>query len=360
MGQRPFSYTPPTGFVALNTYNLPDSTIKKGNTVMDATLYTGTGSALTVTNASAFRPDLVWVKSRSNAYNNVLNDSVRGSTKLLISNGTDAEQTEAQSITSFNSNGFSLGTAGTWNQSGSTFVGWQWQAGQGSTSSNTSGTITSTVSVNATAGFSIVTYTGTGASATVGHGLGIAPKIIIYKSRSNAQNWLVNIGSITETQGDYIYLNSINAKANNANVLNPTSSVFGLVTSPENNQSGITFVAYCWAEIAGFSKFTSYTGNGSTDGVFVYTGFRPKYVMVKRTNAARDWAVIDSVRATTNVVEPQLFPNDSAAEDTTVKPADLLSNGFKLRTVDGSWNASGGTYIVMAFSENPFKNANAR
>jgi hypothetical protein len=181
-GQRPFSYTPPTGFVRLNTYNLPDSTIIKGNTVMDATLYTGTGASLSVTNAGAFKPDLVWVKGRSGATDHALYDSVRGTTKQIESNTTTAETTEAQGLTAFGTSGFTVGTLAQMNTSAATYVGWQWQAGQGSTSSNTSGSITSTVSVNTTAGFSVVTYTGTGANATVGHGLGVAPRLVIVKS----------------------------------------------------------------------------------------------------------------------------------------------------------------------------------
>jgi hypothetical protein len=374
-GQRPFAYTPPTGFLRLNTYNLPDSTIVKGNTVMDATTYTGDGATTkSITNTSSFKPDLIWVKGRSNTGSHVLQDSNRGfgTATKLSSNSTNAENNALADatdpiygyVTTANSNGFTVnnGTVPSQtNNNGTTYVGWQWQAGQGTNTSNTVGSITSTVSVNANAGFSVVTYTGTGASATVGHGLGIAPKIIIYKSRSNAQNWLVNIGSITGTQGDYIYLNSTNGKANSANVLNPTSSVFGLVTSPENNQSGITFVTYCWAEIAGFSKFGSYTGNGSTDGSFVFTGFRPKWLMIKRSSDVGDWEIYDTSRSTYNVVNTALYANSFIADVVnSLLNIDILSNGFKLRDSFTGINASGSTYIYMAFAENPFKNANAR
>jgi hypothetical protein len=188
-GQRPFTYTPPTGFVALNTYNLPTSTIVKGNTVMDATLYTGTGSALTVTNAAPFKPDLVWLKSRSAATGHEWTDSVRGVTKSLSSNASAVEATDVQGLTAFNTNGFTVGTNTDYNNLAATYVAWQWQAGQGSSASNTNGSITSTVSVNASAGFSVVTYTGTGANATVGHGLGVAPQLVIAKLRSSTSNW---------------------------------------------------------------------------------------------------------------------------------------------------------------------------
>jgi hypothetical protein len=374
-GQQGFKYTPPTGYKALNTYNLPTPTIPKGNKYMDATTYTGDGATTkSITNTSEFRPDLIWIKGRSNTGSHLLQDSNRGfgTATKLSTNSTNAENNASADatdpiygyITAANSNGFTVNVGTTpaqTNNNGVTYVGWQWQAGQGTNTSNTSGSITSTVSVNTTAGFSIVKYTGTGASATVGHGLGIAPKIIIYKSRSNAQNWLVNIGSITGTQGDYIYLNSTNGKANSANVLNPTSSVFGLVTSPENNQSGITFVTYCWAEIAGFSKFGSYTGNGSADGPFVYTGFRPKFLMIRRTDTAGEsWRILDTSRSQYNALRELLSPDTSGAESSVADWLDIVSNGFKFRVISSGQNASGGTYIYMAFAENPFKYANAR
>jgi hypothetical protein len=363
-GQRPFSYTPPTGFVALNTYNLPTNTIVKGNTVMDATLYTGNGSTQTITNAAGFKPDLVWVKGRSNATDNELTDSVRGVTKSLISNSTAAEATDTQGLTAFNSNGFTLGTDANYNGSGRTFVGWQWQAGQGTTSSNTNGTITSTVSVNASAGFSVVTYTGTGANATVGHGLGVAPSWIIVKSRSaSGQDWRVYTATVGNT--GVVTLNSDGAAVINQsgfwNNTSPTSSVFSVGGSASTNGSGTTYVAYCWTPIAGYSAFGSYTGNGSADGPMIYTGFRPKFVLIKSTTSANDWIIEDTARNTYNVSNSKLSPNTSGAEftDTSAVGIDFLSNGFKIRGTDGSINTSN-TYIYAAFAENPFKNALAR
>jgi len=367
-GQRPFVYTPPTGYKTLNTFNLPTNTIVKGNTVMDATTYTGTGATLAITNSGSMRPDFVWLKGRSSPYNHALFDSIRGANKVLFSNGTSSEQTEtAGSLSAFDSNGFTLasGTAthAAVNVAGQTFVGWQWQAGQGSSSSNTSGTITSTVSVNASAGFSVVTYTGTGATATVGHGLGVAPKFIIFKKRSAAENWMCVHTSLTNYNW-YLILNSTSAQIGDATIgnIDPTSTRFEVGTSPLDNTSGATYVAYCWAPIAGYSAFSGYIGNGSGNGPFVYLGFRPKYIMIKSSSNAVDWIVEDSSRNTYNVSNSKLSPNTSGTEftDTNAVGIDFLSNGFKLKGVDAAVNASGYTYIYAAFAENPFKNALAR
>jgi hypothetical protein len=361
-GQRPFTYTPPTGFVALNTFNLPTSTIVKGNTVMDATLYTGTLLSNSITNAAAFKPDLVWVKGRSIVTNNKLTDSVRGVTKAIISNSTNAETTDTQGVTAFNTNGFTVGTDTTYNSLADTYVGWQWQAGQGSSSSNTNGSITSTVSVNASAGFSIATFTGTGANGTVGHGLGVAPSMYIVKSRSAVGDWWVYHVSLGA--GKAIFLSLTDAAASSTGYWNntaPTSSVFSVGTAGGLNVNGVTQVAYCWAAIAGFSAFGSYTGNGSADGPFTYLGFRPKYVVIKRTNDISNWNIYDSSRSTYNVNTTWLNANLSDAESSAAAAIDFLSNGFKNREAGGgATNASGSTYIYMAFAENPFKNALAR
>jgi hypothetical protein len=366
-GQRPFTYTPPTGFVALNTFNLPTSTIVKGNTVMDATLFTGTAAALSITNAAGFKPDLVWIKNRSNTGNHGLVDSVRGRALSLYSDLTSAEGTSGstQDVTSFNSNGFSLGTQLNFscNASGNTYVGWQWQAGQGSTSSNTNGTITSTVSVNASAGFSIVTFTGNGLTSsgqTIGHGLGVTPAFIVTKKRSSGttdfgwSTYHVSNGTAN------IWLNLTNAKnPGNWNTA-PTSSVFSPPDLLYCNESGQTYVAYCWTPIAGFSAFGSYTGNASADGPFVYLGFRPRWIMIKRTDTTGVWLIYDTSRVGYNQVNNYLLANQSDAEGSGDNFPDILSNGFKPRVANQSINVSGGTYIYMAFAENPFKNALAR
>ena len=365
-GQRPFTYTPPSGFVALNTYNLPTPTILQGNKYMDATLYTGTNAILTVTNAGGFYPDFTWLRIRNQAYGYSLFDSVRGATKSLQSQSTNAETTQGAGtgINSFNSNGFTLGTDvatnGSTNYNTGTYVAWQWLANAGSTVSNTSGSITSTVSVNTTAGFSVVTYTGTGTAATVGHGLGVAPAMIIIKRRNGVTDWATYHASVGNTKA--LFLNRDIAADTGASYWNntsPTSTVFTVGTGADVNPSSGTMVAYCWAEIAGFSKFGSYTGNGSADGPFVYTGFRPKYVLIKRTDGPNAWYVLDSTRNTYNVMNLYLELQDPAAEGTFTF-WDFLSNGFKLRQTASGINGSGQTIIYMAFAENPFKNANAR
>jgi hypothetical protein len=363
-GQRPFSYTPPTGFVALNTFNLPTPTILQGNKYMDATTYVATGTApQTVTNAAQFKPDLVWTKNRTSAGNHYLNDSVRGAANALNSNTTSAEASLPNYITSFNSNGYGIGSDNF--TSGQNIVGWQWQAGQSSGSSNTSGSITSTVSVNTTAGFSVVTYTGTGSNATVGHGLGAEPSMIIIKARAGAdastRSWAIYRKDLGNTSVIWLDLTAVvnTSRPLYWNSTSPTSSVFSIGTDTDVNRSSQTYVAYCWAEIAGFSKFGSYTGNGSTDGPFVYTGFLPKYILIKRTDTIASWVVMDTSRGLYNASYYYLLPNLSDADSGPIA-MDFLSNGFKLRLTSAAWNASGGTYIYAAYAENPFKNSNAR
>ena len=363
-GQRSFAYTPPTGFKALCTANLPVATIKQGNKYMDATLYTGNGSTQSITNAGGFKPDLVWVKSRSAATDNKLTDSVRGVQKGLISNTTGAETTDTNGLTAFNSNGWSLGTDTVYNANAGSFVGWQWQAGQGSTSSNTNGSITSTTSVNATAGFSVVTYTGNATTgATVGHGLGVKPAMVILKTRAGGtEGWPVWQKSLA-SESYFLRLNETSATytalSNRWTAFSSTTITLG--NNTETNGSGYTYVAYCFAEIAGFSKFGSYTGNGSADGPFVYCGFRPKYVMVKYSSSADNWDIFDSVRNPYNLTNNKLYANLSDAESADAfSVCDLLSNGFKLRGTGNQVNANGGTYIYMAFAESPFQNSNSR
>lgn len=363
-GQQGFTYTPPTGFKALNTYNLPDSTIVAGNKYMDATTYTGTGSSTAIVNAAGFKPDLVWVKNRNTTYIHNWTDSVRGISKILDSASAAAELNDpTYFVTAFNSNGFTQAGNNAVGSNGNTYVGWQWQAGQGSTSSNTSGTITSTTSVNASAGFSIVSYTGNGTvGATIGHGLGVSPNFILFKNRTNSVDW----GAYHVSTGNTGFLSLNSTAASSAatttflNSTTPSSSVITLGNGNVVNQSTINYVAYCWAEIAGFSKFGSYTGNGSTDGPFVYTGFKPKFVLIKSSSGAFYWVIEDSTRNSYNAVDLELFPNDSLAETNASRPVDFLSNGFKIRHTGTTQNSSGGTYIYAAYAENPFKNSLAR
>jgi hypothetical protein len=372
-GQRPFTYTPPTGFVALNAYNLPTSTIVKGNTVMDATLYTGNATTNNITSLG-FQPDFSWFKCRSESGNNIAHDVLRGTggVNRLFPNLTNAESTNGDGFVTLTSTGFNLdggGGGGDVNGMtggvGRTYVAWSWKA-NGAGSSNTSGSITSTVSVNASAGFSIVTYTGNGtAGATIGHGLGIAPSIMIFKGRNTASSWLTWSIAYGSNQAQML-LDSTAAIYNPGNGLYfnstyPSSSVATLGTSGSVNGSGTTYVAYMWSEIAGFSKFGSYTGNGSTDGTFVYLGFRPKYMMIKRSDTADSWVIMDTSRNPYNAVNLWLQAESSGAESTLGTPQfDFVSNGMKLRGSSSTDNASGGTYIYLAFAENPFKNALAR
>ena len=361
-GQRPFAQTPPTGFVALNTFNLPTPTILQGNKYMDATLYTGQGVVQTVVNAGQFKPDLVWQKPRNEVASHRLVDSVRGVNNVLYSNQTAVAATETTTLTAFNSNGFTGGGSNAVS-SGNTAVAWQWQAGQGSTTTGTgTGGITSvTQSVNTTSGFSIVTYTGSGSNGTVTHGLGVAPSMVIVKSRTTAENWMVYHISTGATK--YIYLDSNGAAVTLSTIWNntaPTSSVFSIGTNVTVNQSSISYVAYCFAEIAGFSKFGSYVGNSNVNGPFIYLGFRPKYVLIKNITSY-DWHVFDAARNAYNLTNSSLKPDTTGAEYTNDDVSvDFLSNGFKLRGTDNAINYNGDTHIYMAFAENPFKNANAR
>ena len=339
-------------------YAIPD-----GRVAMAATTYTGTGVARSVSNAAntvSFAPDFVWIKDRTTAYSHILFDTIRGAGNYLISNGTLVETTDTNYMSAFTSTGFSVGTSAVSNGSAENYVGWQWKAG-GTAVSNTAGTITSSVSANPTAGFSVVTYTGTGPAATVGHGLGVAPSFIIIKSRSNSDNWYAYHSSI----GNTVSLNpnlSDSAYTNSAywNNTSPTASVFTIGTIP--SQSGWTYVAYCWAPVAGYSAFGSYTGNGSADGPFIYTGFRPRFVMIKGSGVAGAWSITDTSRDTYNLTVNKIEGNTalSEASNAGLYQFDILSNGFKIRQGTGYGINNAATYIYAAFAENPLKYANAR
>ena len=344
-GQRPFAYTAPTGFKALCTTNLPTPTIKKSSSYMDVVTYTGNGSTQTISGLG-FSPDLVWGKSRSAATNNNFYDALRGTGKILVSNDTDAEVNAGSlGLTAFNSNGFSLGSGSTLNNSGSTYVAWAWDE-------------------SPIAGMDIVSYTGTGAIRTVAHNLGVAPKMIIAKLTNSAGfQWPVYHSSLTSASS-YIWLNSTNAQATDASYWGtaPTSSVFSVGTNANVNNNTSPYIAYCFAEVEGFSKFGSYTGNGSTDGPFVYCGFRPRFIMIKITNAVETWIIKDTARSIYNGYDVELYPTLANVEGGPYSPPimDYLSNGFKLRSNTSGSNASAGTYIFLAFAESPFKYSRAR
>ncbi|NBU72209.1 MAG: hypothetical protein EBS53_12325 [Bacteroidetes bacterium] len=363
-GQRPFAYTAPTGFKALCTQNLPQPTIQKPSTAMDVVTYTGNGSNGRVISGLNFSPDLVWTKSRSAAYDHALSDTVRGVGFALHSNTTAAEDT-SYGLSGVGAGNYTINAVNQLNENTTTYVAWSWKAGS-TTSTNTYGSITSTVRANPQAGFSIVSYTGNGtAGATVGHGLGVAPKMIIVKNRITAGfDWVTYHQNMNASpQGGYVSLNSTIAFTSNTGIWNnvaPSSSVFTLGTNTAVNKNAEGHIAYCFSEIEGYSKFGSYTGNGSSDGPFVWCGFRPRWVMYKRADLTENWAILDSARDVSNVVGNQLTPNSSSAEGTGSSNIDIVSNGFKMRSATAGGNVSNGTYIFAAFAESPFKYARAR
>ena len=371
-GQRPFVYTPPSGFKTLNTTNLPTPTIgatasTTANKYMDVSLYSGTtGSNLTVTNSGSMQPDWVWLKARNQPYGHQLYDSVRGVQLRLRSNDTTAEVTNTGGVLSFNSTGFTIGTDAFINETGTTMVGWQWRAGGTPAVTNTAGSITSTVSANTTAGFSIATFTAPSGSTayTVGHGLGTTPAMIIVKERGAAGNdWYVWHQSYSNTAQGNQRLNTTAAVGNSSQIWNntaPTSTVFSSISGTAVSSS-TTAVAYCFAQVAGYSAFGSYVGNGVADGPFIFTGFRPRYFILKNITSAQSWSVQDTSRSPYNVSSAVLLPNSSSAELTGTDFIDIVSNGFKIRhSSSGNNNNNGDTYIYMAFAESPFKFSLAR
>jgi hypothetical protein len=330
--------------------------IDKPSDYFNTVLYTGTGSTQSITGVG-FQPDLVWIKRRSAIEFHVWNDAVRGVPKNIYSNSTNAEDSGSL-MSAIISDGFTVQTDGSVNGSGSTYVAWNWLA-NGAGVSNTAGDITSTVSANTTSGFSIVSYTGNATlGATIGHGLGVAPKMVILKNRSIVEDWFVIHTSASATAGSYLKLNKTEAVASgNAivfNNTNPTSIVFTVGNVNGTNGSGNNMIAYCFAEKKGFSKAFSYTGNGSADGVFTYCGFKPAFLLVKSTGAD-NWCMLDNKRDTFNVMDKRLFPHLSNAESTGVPTVvDFVSNGFKLRTSDSSFNLNGQSFIGFAIAEHPF------
>ena len=330
------------------------TTIKKPSDYFNTVLYTGNGSTQSITGVG-FQPDWVWFKNRDLGTDAPTTyDAVRGATKRLQTSSTGAETTKTNGLTAFGSDGYTAGSASAINANGSNLVSWNWLASN-TTASNTDGTISSTVSANTTAGFSIVSYTANNtAGATVGHGLGAVPSMIICKNRDGAFSWTSYHKSLGATK--YILLDTTNAVGTATGAWNntePNSSVFTLGNAGEQ-VNGSNQIAYCFAEKTGYSKFGSYTGNGSTDGTFIYTGFKPAFVIIKQTNTTGDWMVLDNKRDSDNGVRHQLYANTSGAESVEGSDRlDFLSNGFKNRASGTRTNGSGGTYIYMAFAEQP-------
>ena len=358
-GEGDFYYSVPTGFLALCSNNLSSSLtqpIGKGSSYFNTVIWTGNGADNRSITGVGFQPDTVWYKERNSAVSHRWVDAVRGSTKLLFPNNSDAEFTDTNELQAFESDGFQVGSDGSINGNNDTYVGWCWK-GSNTTATNNQGSITSTTSVNTTAGFSIVTYTGNATNgATVGHGLGAIPRMVITKARDDSpSNWQVYHAGLTNYQY-YVRLNTTAAQDTGSGMSNdPTSTLLRLSQSSQNNQNGIDFVGYCFKEVIGYSKFNYYNGNGSTDGTFVYTGFRPSFFMTKPMSTTGEWTMYDNKRDTFNVADRRLTANDSASEYNNGNGLiDFLSNGFKMRVNHPSNNSNGVTYIYMAFAENPF------
>jgi hypothetical protein len=337
--------------------------------------YTGTASTNAITGLG-FSPDWLWIKGRSAALWHNLFDTVRGNNKILYSNATNAEESEATaSLTSFDSNGFTLSSngstgVGNTNGNGTTYVAWAWDAGT-STASNTDGSITSSVRANASAGFSIVSYTGTGSAETIGHSLNDAPHLVIIKERdtpsSGVSGWMTYHKGVGDAN-KYLRLEGTAAASTASAVFgsDPTASVFSIGNDREVSDNTKAFIAYCFAPVAGYSAFGSYTGNGASgypnaDGPFVFTGMRPRFVLIKATSQAENWVIYDTARSTFNVLDDQLYPNANTAETSGAnREIDVYSNGFKIRSNSGQVNSNNATYIYAAFAEHPFKTARAR
>ncbi|MCP4799764.1 MAG: hypothetical protein GY893_07420, partial [bacterium] len=362
-----FFYTPPAGFKALNTNNLDDPAIEDPTDHFNTVLYTGNNTNAHAITGVGFQPDFTWLKHRDNgtAYSHQLYDVNRGATNYLTSNTTAAENDGGSSFTnglqSFNSDGFTIGQTLTINASGVKHVAWNWKAG-GSPSSNSDGSITTSVSANTTAGFSIVTYSGSSADPkNMGHGLSQAPELIITKQRTNSFAW--KVGSDEMTNWQYIMeLDGGGAESHAAGVYNgqaPTSSVWYASTEGGTGAPSCTYVAYCFHSVEGYSKIGQYTGNGNADGTFIYTGFRPAYVMTKDISGTGNWTIIDNKRNTSNVASPGRLYADLTNTESPGATFDLVSNGFKCRE-NGGPNVSGVRFLYLAFAESPFKTANAR
>jgi hypothetical protein len=336
------------------------TTIKKPSDYFNTKLYTGNGGTQSITGVG-FQPDWVWGKRRDAVNENRLTDVLRGVTKEIYTDLSAGESTTANGLTAFGSDGFTVGNNSGWNASSGTYASWNWKA-NGAGVANTDGSISSTVSANTTSGFSIVSYTGTGSNATIGHGLGATPQVVLIKELNGTNNWLMSHQPLSASLGDYtrfMVLNSNSAVSGAGNVVFQssafTSSVFNVGTSAGSNGSGQNFIAYCFAEKQGYSKFGTYTGNGNADGTFVYTGFKPAFVIAKMSSGADDWRMItqnvNSRNTISNEIDKNLYAHATNAE--TATNIDFVSNGMKIRSSSGGINSSGQTFIYMAFAEQP-------
>ena len=336
------------------------TTINKSTDYFNTKLYSGNGGTQSITGVG-HQPDFVWIKERSSTSDHSLFDAIRGTTKIIKSSTTDAEITRATSLTAFGTDGFTLGDNAGVNENSQTYASWNWKA-NGAGSTNYDGSINSTVSVNTTAGFSIVSWTGSNANATIGHGLGSVPKMIIVKNLATATSWMVY--HATQGATKFLRLNTTDAVGTGSTPFNdttPTSSVFSVGANGDTNGSSQAMIAYCFAEKQGYSKFGSYTGNGNADGHFIYTGFKPAFLIVKRYDAGGYfWHMYDNKRSSSggsNIIDDVLYPQNNHAEYSGDK-LDFVSNGIKYRSANGDINGSGGSYIYMAFAEAPLVGSN--
>jgi hypothetical protein len=343
-GQLGFDYTPPAGFKALKSANLPKPEIINSGKYFNVVTYTGNGGTQSITGVG-FKPDLVWIKDRDSAFNHGLYDVERGPSQTLFSNSSNTESTFS-GVTSFDTDGFTVGSNNIANANGDEFVAWCFRKG-------------------VTPGFDIVGYTGDGnTSQTISHSLGAVPAVMIVKNRSNANDWMIyHHETVSDPETDFLRLNTTDVLTDNINIWNdtaPTSSGFTVGSSNLVNANGDNYIAYLWTEVPGFSRFGSYVGNGNSDGPFVWCGFRPAFVMFKDAETASSWSMYDTTRSPYNTVDERLEADTSDAEDGGNNQLDILSNGFKLRSPDTFTNDNGRRFIFMAFAENPFKYSNAR
>ena len=332
------------------------TTIDDPTIYFNTKLYTGNNTTDTAITGIGFQPDWVWVKRRSSTQFHGLYDSVRGATKQLASNSNNEEDTNTESLKSFDSDGFTIGTSARLNASSETYASWNWLAG-GSASSNSNGSITASVSANTTAGFSIVKYTGNATNSTVGHGLGVTPQVLIVKnldsSGSGAEHWRVQHHKVAASK--VLYLNLTNAEDTNGDFQStyPGSSTFSISSADGCNKNGEENIAYCFAEKTGYSKFGKYTGNGNANGPFIYTGFKPAWILTKRTDSTGNWHIFDNKRPTENPTDKVINTNTNAAESDEGQGFDFHSNGFKIRESGNFVNAGGQPFIYMAFAQEP-------
>ena len=337
------------------------STISKSSSYFNTKLWTGNGTNSTAITGVGFQPDMTWIKNRSTTDNHAIFDAIRGATYRIYPNATDAQIQATNSLASFDSDGFTLNDGGDANGNGENIVGWNWKA-NGSGSANSDGSINSTVSVNTTSGFSIVQYTGTGSAATVGHGLGVTPNVMLAKRLNSTGQWDMYHSGLSNPKSGSMVLNDTAAFTGDTSIWNntdPTSSLVNIGTSSTTNASGGTYVMYCFADVQGFSKFGSYIGNGNANGSFIYTAFKPAFVIVKRTDNTGHWIMKDWQTPGYNQNDYYLWSDTTDAETSASSLGiDFLSNGFKLRGTAGNSNGSGGTFIYMAFAEEPLVASN--